>query len=190
MQTDDGGPPGPADDPARVAGGAGGAVSSYSLPFLILAVVAGLMAAVMMASTTMDVAGRYFFNSPLFGAFEVTEITMGLIVFAALPLAVVRREMIVVSVISDHYPAILRRIVEGVGLLIGAGLFGFMAWRLWVYGERLWRFGEVTLELRVPKGLIVQAMSVLAAVAALACIVAIIALLRGRSGLRTIDRAA
>ncbi|WMS42388.1 TRAP transporter small permease [Acuticoccus sp. MNP-M23] len=141
-----------------------------ALPFRVLAYASGLLAAVMMVTTTIDVAGRYIFNNPLHGAFEVTEISMGLIVFTALPLAIHHREMILVSVISDRYPLAGQRIVDALGDLVGAGLFGLISWRMWAYGERLWNYRERTLELRVPKGLIVQSMSVLAAFAALACI--------------------
>ena len=144
-----------------------------ALVFRLFAYLSGALAAVMMVSTTIDVAGRYIFNHPLYGAFEITEISMGLIVFTALPLAVHHREMILVSVLSDRYPPPLRRITDAAGDLIGAAIFGFMAWRMWVYGERLWSYRERTLELRVPKGLVLQSMSVLAAVACLACLLAL-----------------
>ena len=39
----------------------------------------------LMAMTCIDVVGRYFFNSPLDGATELTQLMMGLIVFAILP---------------------------------------------------------------------------------------------------------
>ena len=41
---------------------------------------------VMMVVTTIDVIGRDVFNLPLFGAFEMTEILMGLVIFAGMPL--------------------------------------------------------------------------------------------------------
>lgn len=175
----------PADAPASP--GASGLPQWATLPFVALAWLSGALAAVMMVSTTVDVAGRYLFNRPLYGAFEITEISMGLIVFTALPLAVYRREMIVVGVLSDRYPERLRRLVDAVGLALGAALFGFVSWRMWVYGERLWSYRERTLELRVPKGLIVQAMSGLAAFAAVACVVAVVAVVAGRAARRHTD---
>ena len=150
-------------------------------PFAVLAGVSGLCAAVMMVTTTIDVAGRYLLNRPLHGAFEVTEIAMGLIVFTALPLAILNREMITVTVLSDRYAPPLRRAVESLGLLLGAILFGFVAWRLWAYGERLWTYRERTLELRVPTGLITQTMAALCALAALACLIAVVGSLRARA---------
>ena len=83
------------------SGPAGHGGRRLTVPFLVLAWIAGLLAAIMMSATTLDVAGRYFLNAPLYGAFEITEITMGLIVFTALPLAVMRREMITVTVQTD-----------------------------------------------------------------------------------------
>ena len=36
-----------------------------------------------------------------------------------------------------------------------------MGWRMWLFGERLIRVGETTLELQLSKGLIAQAMAAL-----------------------------
>ena len=40
----------------------------------------------LMALTCVDVVGRYFFNAPLDGATELTQIMLGIVVFAILPL--------------------------------------------------------------------------------------------------------
>ncbi|MDZ7810788.1 MAG: TRAP transporter small permease subunit [Arhodomonas sp.] len=40
----------------------------------------------MLAVTTVDVIGRYFFNAPILGAFEVSEVAMALLIYAGLPL--------------------------------------------------------------------------------------------------------
>ena len=58
----------------------------------ILEAIGGAMILAMMVVTAIDVAGRYFLNRPIGGAFEVTEILMGLVIFAGMPLATARRE--------------------------------------------------------------------------------------------------
>ena len=50
------------------------------LPTRIFAALAGAAILFMMAVTSIDVFGRFFFNAPLTGAF-VTEITMALVIF-------------------------------------------------------------------------------------------------------------
>jgi TRAP-type C4-dicarboxylate transport system permease small subunit len=138
--------------------------------FMALAWVAGALAVVMMATTFSDVIMRYFFNKPIFGAFEITEISMGLIVFFALPMMIRARENITVTVLFDNFPAPIRRVMVVLTDLTGAAVCGLIAWRMWLYGERLLRFREVTMELAVPRGLIAQIMAALMAVAAFAFI--------------------
>jgi TRAP-type C4-dicarboxylate transport system permease small subunit len=136
----------------------------------------------MMVVTTADVGGRFFFNRPLHGAFEATEVMMGLIVFLALPLTTRRREHITVTMFDHLLPDWLKR---GAGLLFGlvcAGVCGLLAWRLGLYGERLLRVGEVALELGIPRGGVATAMSWLLWVAAVAFVLDGIAALRGRPG--------
>src|SRR5262245_64287750 len=41
----------------------------------------------LMALTTADVVGRYIFNWPIRGAFEITELLLLTLIFAGLPLA-------------------------------------------------------------------------------------------------------
>ena len=57
----------------------------------------GLFAAIvlflMMTITAVDVVGRYFFNKPLAGGFEITEIGLALLIYCALPLVSARREL-------------------------------------------------------------------------------------------------
>lgn len=146
--------------------------------FTLLAWVAGLFAATMMALTFLDVVFRYLLSRPIYGAFELTEVLMGLMVFTALPLVVWHRENIVVTVLYDRYPPALRRAAGLLMELVCAGICALIAWRLWLYGERLLRTGEVTLELRVPKGAIAMTMAVLLAITALAFLISALRALR------------
>ncbi len=51
----------------------------------------------LMVITVLDVVGRYVLNAPLVGAFELTKLSMGLLVFSALPLVTARERHIVVG---------------------------------------------------------------------------------------------
>nr|WP_323776950.1 TRAP transporter small permease [Amylibacter sp.] len=147
------------------------AINLFDKLCLVLAWLSGLIAFFVMAVTFTGVVMRYGLRSPLMGGFEMIEIGMGLIVFTAVPLMVRRRGNICVTVLIDKLPP---SVVRAMGLLsdiVGAGLLGFIAWRIWLQGARLLSYGEVTMELRVPKGLIAQGMSVLLVVAALAFLI-------------------
>ena len=148
---------------------------------LALGWLSGLIAAFVMTVTFVGVVMRYGLRSPLMGGFEMIEIGMGLIVFTALPLMVRRYGNISVTVLSDTFSPGLRRICTAIGQLLGAVLMSFICWRVWLQGERLLTYNEVTMELRVPKGLIAQGMSVLLAVTALAFLFCVIEVLRGKN---------
>lgn len=145
---------------------------------MTLAWLSGAIAFFVMAVTFTGVVMRYGLRSPLMGGFEMIEIGMGLIVFTAVPLMVRRRGNISVTVLIDKLPKSLVRLSELVSDLTGAALMGFIAWRVWLQGQRLLTYNEVTMELRVPKGLIAQGMAVLLAVSALAFLVCAIEALR------------
>ncbi|MCO6388588.1 TRAP transporter small permease subunit [Aliihoeflea sp. 40Bstr573] len=140
-------------------------------------VVAGLMVAAMMFITTFDVVGRYFFGRPLYAAFEVTEILMGLTIFAGLPLATAARENITISILVERMSQKVQDFGTRFFELVCAAICFAMGWRMWAYGARLWRTGDQTLELRVPIGLLAQVMAALVILAGLAFL---INALRGR----------
>ncbi|MEN9773239.1 MAG: hypothetical protein RL322_309 [Pseudomonadota bacterium] len=135
--------------------------------------IACVCAALMMVTTFFDVLLRYFAGRPMGGAFEITEISMGLLVFFALPSVMARRENIVVTLLVDRMTARTRAMLAALGDLVCALVLLFVAWRMWMHGARLLRFNEVTMELAVPKGAIAQTMAILLGLAALsACLAA------------------
>ena len=150
--------------------------------FTARVVIAGSIAAAMMLATFANVVMRYLFRSPIGGVFELTEIGMGLVVFFALPGMIRRRGNIAVTVLYDHFPAALRRGATIITDMLGAALCAFIAWRIWLQGERMMRVGEVSMELRIPKGLVAQSMAALMAAAALAFAICAFESLRGRAG--------
>nr|WP_256483917.1 TRAP transporter small permease [Aliihoeflea sp. 40Bstr573] len=127
--------------------------------------------------TTFDVVGRYFFGRPLYAAFEVTEILMGLTIFAGLPLATAARENITISILVERMSQKVQDFGTRFFELVCAAICFAMGWRMWAYGARLWRTGDQTLELRVPIGLLAQVMAALVILAGLAFL---INALRGR----------
>ena len=137
-----------------------------------------------MVVTVVDVGGRFLVNRPLHGAFEATEVMMGLIVFLALPLATRRREHIAVTLLDPYLPEWLKRAAALLFGLVCAAVCGLLAWRLGLHGERLLNVGEVTLELRIPRGGIAIAMSWLMWVACAAFVLDAVAAVRGRPAAR------
>jgi TRAP-type transport system small permease protein len=65
--------------------------------------------ALMMLLTTLDVVGRYFFNAPVLGAYEITEYLMLIMVFSFLAFAQSQKAHISVDIVFDRLPLLLRR---------------------------------------------------------------------------------
>ncbi len=147
-------------------------------PGRILSVTVGGMILVMMVLTAIDVAGRYFLNAPLFGAFEMTEILMGLVVFAGMPLTTAAREHIVVNFLENVLSARVRLIQAAIGDAVSAVVTGIMTWRIFVRGQGLIEVGETTLLLGVGRGYIAIAMAVLLGVTTLVFLYAAVLALR------------
>lgn len=150
-----------ADLPVEGIGGADDIVPPVPLgrPGRVLASLAGSMILMMMAVTTMDVVGRYFFGRPLFGAYEITEILMGLVIFAGMPLTTAAREHITVNFLEKTLSRRQRCLQAALGDLICAMVAAVMAWRVFARGTGLIEAHEVTLELGVGRGWIALAMA-------------------------------
>ena len=66
----------------------------------LLGVISAAVLFLMMIITTVDVFGRYVLNKPLPGGFEMTEMALAVLIYAALPLVSIRREHIVIDTLD------------------------------------------------------------------------------------------
>lgn len=131
----------------------------------------GLIAAsvlfVMMSVTAVDVIGRYFFNKPLAGGFEITEMGLALLIYCALPLVSARREHIVIDTLdvfmSTGVKTFLNRLSDLICFVSLAGM-GYLLFRRAV---RVAEYGDTTHVLQLPLAPVVYTMSVTIGIAAL-----------------------
>ena len=112
---------------------------------LLLMAVVGTTVFLMMAITFVDVIGRYGFNAPIPGGFELIEFLMPLCIFAGLPIITRRRTHIVVGILDRWFRG---RIGEVRRLVVDAGSFGVVAF----IAERLWSQGSGLAEARIESG--------------------------------------
>lgn len=131
----------------------------------------GLMA--MMSVAFVDVVGRTFLNAPLPGATELTELFVAVTIAAVLPSLALRGLHATIDVLDAFVPERLRPWQLGFADLLGAISFAFVAWRVWIEGDKTARFGGQTPLLEVPMAPVLYGVSVLFAVAALAFLVSI-----------------
>lgn len=127
----------------------------------------------MVLITMVDVVGRYFFNSPFKSAFEITEIALGVSVFAALPLATLHQEHVTVGLFDSLFKGIgwiIQQLFVGIVSVVALSLF---TWRLWIQAEQLTEFGDRTLFLAIPLGPIAWFMTIACALAAAAVVLVV-----------------
>lgn len=138
-----------------------------------LGVVAATLLMILVSITCIDVVGRYFLNAPLNGAFEMTEVLLVALVFAALPLATERREHVEVDLLAFAFGEKANRFLIAFGGLFTAAVFFTFAWRLWLHSAKAAADGAVTNALNIP-------LAPFGYAAAIACIAsALLAILRG-----------
>jgi TRAP-type transport system small permease protein len=118
----------------------------------------------LMALTTADVIGRYIFNWPLRGAFEITELLLLTLIFAGLPLASRADEHVTLDfidmVLSARASLLLRRFID---LLCGLLILG-LARLVWIKADRIAGYGDTTEVLRIPVGPFVYFMAIMVAI--------------------------
>ncbi len=130
--------------------------------------------------TVVDVAGRYFLNAPLKGGYEISEMMMGLTVFAALPLATRAENHLAIGLLTDRLTGEARRLHRIVILIVTVGSLAFIAWRMGVQADILARSKAASGSLQLPLWPAVRAMAVLAW---LSCAIAAVLMLRALIGL-------
>lgn len=116
----------------------------------VLGGVAGVTLFGMMAITFIDVTGRYLFNAPLPGGYELTQLLMLSMVFAGLPTVTRRGDHVTVGVFDRAFRGPIRVARDSFVAAIIAFASGFLAWRLHLLGERFSLFGDTTGTLRIP----------------------------------------
>ena len=133
----------------------------------LLGVAASAILLFMMLLTFVDVVGRYVFNRPLAGAFEVTELSLVILIFAGLPLVSYADEHVTMDFIDRVLPPRARRWLER-AVQAGCGLFlGLLAWLVWLKADRIRAYGDATDVLRILYGPFVYYMAVMIGLAAL-----------------------
>ena len=138
-----------------------------TMPWYIL-VLAGFVALnmfAMMALTFVDVVGRYFFNSPVPGGFEIVSFLLALLTFSGLALVTRDQEHISVGLLDGLFRGRAQRARELVILVGGSAMVGFIAERMWSEAEFLRRNNMYSEYLDVPLAPVQYAVAFLSAVA-------------------------
>lgn len=120
-----------------------------------------------MAVTTVDVIGRYVFNWPLRGGFELTELLLLTLIFAGLPLVSRADEHVTMDFIDGLFGPRGRRLLRRVVDLICGIIVLALAWRVYIKAGKIAGYGDTTEVLRILVGPFVYLMAIMVAVTAI-----------------------
>lgn len=125
----------------------------------------------MVVVTTIDVFGRYLFNTPLSGSIEIVRITLAAVVFSAFPLVTWREDHICVDLLDDYVPTGWVRWRQAAINLASAFALGLVANKVWQLAERSLSYGDETDVLGFPIGFLVYFISLMSALSMLAALI-------------------
>ncbi len=97
-----------------------------------------------------DVIGRAF-GHPLFGSQDLITMTMVILVFGGMALCDSKGGHIAVDLLEPVFPARLNRLINIGSALLGAVIFGFIAWAVWESAKLSEMLNLSTNLLRLPK---------------------------------------
>ena len=115
-----------------------------------LAKAGGYVLLCMMVLTISDVIGRYFFNSPVTGAYEITEVMMVTIVFLFIGYTQAQKAHISIDFVIRLLPQKMRMTIDIVTHLVSLFIMILIAWMNILRCLELMRINEVTPILHVP----------------------------------------
>jgi TRAP-type C4-dicarboxylate transport system permease small subunit len=105
----------------------------------------------MMLLTTADVVGRYFFNSPILGALEVTEFLVLILIFSFLAHTQAKKSHVAVDLFFDLLPRSLRSVIDFINHLVCLAFMGLIAYMGIHRALEIKEFGEATNNLGIVK---------------------------------------
>ena len=119
------------------------------------------MVFLLMMITLVDVLGRNLFNLPLPASFEITRLTLGMMVFVALPLISATDEHVTIGLFNGIFRGRAANRKQFVVSLFVSFLCVVWARELWVQAAALAQQNEVMMFLKIRLAPFVYAMSVL-----------------------------
>lgn len=148
-----------------------------------LNVIGAVWVLLIMLLITVDVIGRAFFNSPLFGVPEIVKISVVGLVWCQMAHTLKIGAHLRSTILVDRMPPAVRRAIEIISCLMGAITFALIVYSGWDNMVESWRIGEFEGEepVRVPTSPIRTLVLIGAALTALQFLIMLVDLVRGKS---------
>jgi len=114
----------------------------------VLMIAGGVALLALTLLATMNVALRIF-RVPVSGAYEVVSFLGAVVTAGALGYTQKRKDHIVVDILSEKFPAPVKRVLDRVSYALILVFFSIVSWQTFVYGKRLMVTGEMSETLRI-----------------------------------------
>jgi TRAP-type C4-dicarboxylate transport system permease small subunit len=104
----------------------------------------------MMFLTVVDVIGRKFFDTPVTGSYELTELLLALIVFFSVGYTQIQKGHIAMEALVSRFSPRAQAITDSIVYLISIGLGSVLTWQLLAHAKRTLIGKHVTGVLDLP----------------------------------------
>jgi TRAP-type C4-dicarboxylate transport system permease small subunit len=104
----------------------------------------------MMLLTTIDVASRYLFNSPILGALEITEFMVVTVVFCFLGITQQEKGHVAVDLVIGNLPSRSRRVIGFINRAASLFILSLITWMTSQRGMELLHLKEYSGTLHIP----------------------------------------
>ena len=111
---------------------------------------AALLLFFMMGLTFVDVILRYWFDMPIPGGFEVTELLLASLIFCGLPQVTMEQEHVSVDLFDRFIPKAIHRLRDLTVLGTCSVCIAVLAWRMWHKANESIAYGDITAVLELP----------------------------------------
>ena len=132
-----------------------------------LSLTSGTVLFLMMMITAVDVIGRYVFNRPLAGGFEITEMLLAALIYCGLPLVSQRREHIVIDTFDPLMSARVKRGLDVLAEVVCSLTLGGIGYLIFRRAARVAEYGDTTSVLKWPLAPVAYLMGTMIVVACL-----------------------
>ena len=104
----------------------------------------------MMCLTTVDVVGRYLFNRPITGVFELTEYLVLILIFSFIGYTQSKKGNVAVDILLPLLPPKMKKLIDVANHLICLTLMGLITWMGVEKALELRAVGEASPNLHIP----------------------------------------
>lgn len=125
-------------------------VRATRLAVTTAAYIAGIVLLALMLLTAADVGGRYFFNSPITGVFDITHFAVLVMAFLGLAYCGFENGHVAIDIFYKRLKPRAARMLNRFINLAGSVLFGLIAWRTMVQSVDVKEFNEASQLILIP----------------------------------------